>query len=110
MGKIVDPSGCDGKLISLTTLGNDKKTKPEFKRKISEKSSQRVGNNTNRFNSLFEDKPYEDNLDYRMKTLTPLCPSGNLEACVDGCRGNARAHSICIQYCQIKWRCGFIHL
>ena len=37
MGKIVDPSGCDGKLISLTSLGNDKEIKPEFKRKIPEK-------------------------------------------------------------------------
>ena len=102
MGKIVDPSGCDGKQISSTTLGNDKKTKPAFKRKIPEKSSRRVGNNMKRFNLLFGDQNHDDNSDYKMKTSTPVCPSGSLEACADGCRGNARAHSICIQYCEIK--------
>ena len=102
MGKIVDPSGCDGKLISLTSLGNDKKTKPEFKKINPEKSSRRIGNNMKRFNSLFGDKNPDGNSDYKIKTSTPVCPSGSLEACADGCRGNARAHSICIQYCEIK--------
>ena len=102
MGKIVDPSGCNGKLISLTSVGKDKQTKPEFKRKIPEKSSWRVGNNMKRFNLLFGDKNHDDISDYKIKTSTPVCPSGSLEACADGCIGKARAHSICIQICESK--------
>ena len=91
MGKIVDPAGCDGNLISM-------KSPPyrEFKseKKVKEKTSRRVGNNMKRFNSLF--KPINNNIS------SSLCPSGSLASCSAGCRGNARAHSICIQYCELK--------
>ena len=95
MGKIVDPSGCDGKLISLTSLSNDKAERS------SEISSQRLGNKMKRINSLFEDPTHEDNSDYWMKTSTPVCPSGSLYACTEGCRAMP-GHTSCIQFCEIK--------
>ena len=96
MGKIVNPSGCDGKLVYSTAFqGNDETVvnNETSQSKRTEKMSGRVRNNKKQFNSLFTDK-----YGYGIE----ICPSGDLEACAGSCRGNTRAHNICIESCEKK--------